>query len=73
MKFKSWQSLIGTKPSISLNKLSYEVVLSAAVIITHPNPLSFRLNNETIIAKEYLSMTKYLVFQVGFSEKRNKL
>ena len=73
MKLKSWQSLIGTKPSISLNKLSYEVFLSAAVIITHPNPLSFRLNNETIIPKEYLSMTKYLVFQVGFSEERNKL
>ena len=73
MKLKSWQSLIGTKTSISLNKLSYEVFLSAALIITYPNPLSFRLNNEAIIPKKYLSMTKYLVFGVGFSEKRNKL
>ena len=47
--------------------------MSAAMIITYPNPLSFRLNNEAIIPKEYLSMTKYLVFEVGFTEKRNKL
>ena len=43
------------------------------MIMRYPNPLSFRLNNEAIIPKEYLSMTKYLVFEVGFSEKRNKL
>ena len=43
------------------------------MIITYPNPFSFRLNNEAIIPREYLSMTKYLVFEVGFSEKRNKL
>ena len=43
------------------------------MIIRYPNPLIFRLNNEAIIPKEYLSMTKYLVFEVGFSEKRNKL
>ena len=66
-------SLSEIKTSISLNKLSYEAFLSAAMIITYPNPLSFRLNNEAIILKEYLSMTKYLVFEVGFSEKRNKL
>ena len=41
------------------------------MIIRYPNPFSFRLNNEAIIPKEYLSMTKY--FEVGFSEKRNKL
>ena len=70
-EIKSWQSLIETKTSISLNKHSYEAFLSAAMIITYPNPLSFRLNNEAIIPKEYLSMTKY--FEVGFSEKRNKL
>ena len=35
--------------------------------------MGFRLNNEAIISKEYLSMTKYLVFEVGFSEKQNKL
>ena len=70
---KSWQSLIETKTSISLNKLSYETFLSAAIIIRYPNPLSLRLNNEAMIYKEYLSMTKYLVFEVGFSEKRNKL
>ena len=70
---KTWQSLIETETSISLNKLSYEAFLSAAMIIRYPNPLSFRLNNEEIIPKEYLSMTKYLVFEVGFSEKRNKL
>ena len=69
-EIKSWQSLIETKTSISLNKLSYE---AAAMIIRYPNPLGFRLNNEAIISKEYLSMTKYLVFEVGFSEKRNKL
>ena len=62
-EIKSWQSLIETKISISLNKLSYEAFLSAAMIITYPNPLSFRLNNEAIIPKEYLSMTKYLVFK----------
>ena len=72
-EIKTWQSLIETETSISLNKLSYEAFLSAAMIITYPNPLSFRLNNEAIILKEYLSMTKYLVFEVGFSEKRNKL
>ena len=43
------------------------------MIIRYPNPLGFRLNNEAIISKEYLSMTKYLVFEVGFSEKQNKL
>ena len=48
---------------LSLNKLSYEAFLSAAMIIRYPNPLSFRLNNEAIIPKEYLSMTKYLVFK----------
>ena len=62
---------IETKTSISLNKLSYEAFFSAAMIIRYPNPLSFRLNNDTIIPKEYLSITKYLVFEVGFSEKRN--
>ena len=50
-----------------------QTFLSAAIIIRYPNPLSLRLNNEAIIYKEYLSMTKYLVFEVGFSEKRNKL
>ena len=54
---------------MSLNKLSYEVFLSAAVIITHPNPLSFRLNNEAIIHKEYISMTTYLVFEVKMAKK----
>ena len=39
------------------------------MIMRYPNPLSFRLNSEAIIPKEYLSMTKYLVFEVGFSEK----
>ena len=39
------------------------------MIIRYPSPLSFRLNNDAIIPKEYLSMTKYLVFEVGFSEK----
>ena len=55
------------------NKLSYEAFLSAAMIIEYPNPLGFRLNNEVIISKEYLSMTKSLFCEVGFSEKRNKL
>ena len=50
-----------------------QTFLSAAIIIRYPNPLSLRLNNEAIIYKEYLSMTKYLVFEVGFSEKRNKI
>ena len=72
-EIKSWQSLIETKTSISLNKHSYEAFLSAAMIITYPNPLCFRLNNEAIIPKEYLIMTKYLVFKVGLSEKWNKL
>ena len=72
-EIKTWQSLIEIKTSISLNKLSYEAFLSAAMIIEYPNPLGFRLNNEVIISKEYLSMTKYLVFEVGFLEKRNKL
>ena len=73
-EIKSWLSLIETKTSISLNKLSYEAkFLSAAMIIRYPNSLGFRLNNEAIISKEYLSMTKYLVFEVDFSEKRNKL
>ena len=74
-EIKSWQSLIEAKTSISLNKLSYEAFLSAGMIITYTNPLSFRLNinNEAIIPKKYLSMTKYLVFEVDFSEKRNKL
>ena len=40
------------------------------MIIRYPNPLSFRLNKETIISKEYLSKTKYLVFEIGLSEKR---
>ena len=31
--------------------------------------MGFRLNNEATISKEYLSMTKYLVFEVDFSEK----
>ena len=70
---KSWQSLSETRTSISLNKLSYEAFMSAAMIITYPNPLSFRLNNEAMIPKEYLSMTKYSFFEVGFTEKRNKL
>ena len=48
-----------TWDGLSLNKLSYEAFLSAAMIIRYPNPLSFRLNNEAIIPKEYLSMTKY--------------
>ena len=69
----SWQSLIETKTSITLNKLSYEALLSPAMIIRYPNPLSFRLNNEAIIHKEYISMPTYLVFELGFSEKRNKL
>ena len=73
LEIKSWQSLIETKISISLNKLSYEAFLSSAMILRYPNPLSFRLSNEAIIPKEYLSMTKYLVFEVGFSGKRNKL
>ena len=72
-EIKSWQSLIETTTSISLNKLSYEAFLSTAMVIRYPNPLSFRLNNEAIILKEYLSMIKYLIFEVGFSEKRNKL
>ena len=72
-EIKSWQSLIETKTSISLKKLSYEAFLSQAMIIRYPNPLSFRLNKEAIIHKEYISMTTYLVFEVGFSEKRNKL
>ena len=71
-KIKSWQSLIGTKTSTSLSSLT-EAFLSAAMIIKYPNPLSFRLNKEGIIPKEYLSMTKFLVFEANFSEKRNKL
>ena len=69
----SWQSLIETKTSITLNKLSYEAFLSPAMIIRYPNPFSFCLNNVAIIHKEYISMTTYLVFELGFSEKRNKL
>ena len=61
-----------TQALIYLSKLSYEAFLSAAMIITYPNPLSFRLNKNAIIPKEYLSMTKFLVFELGFSEKRNK-
>ena len=65
--------LIETKTSISLNKLSYEAFLSIAMILRYPNPLSFRLNNEAIIPKEYLSMTKYLVFiEAGFSNSRSE-
>ena len=46
--------------------------------VRYPNPLGmgvlgFRENNEAIISNEYLSMTKHLVFEVGFSEKRNKV
>ena len=72
-EIKSWQSLIETKTSISSNKLPHEAFLSAAMTIRYPNPLGFRLNNKVVISMEYLSMTKYLVFEVGFSEKRNKL
>ena len=73
MKLSLDNHLLKLKTSISLNMLSHEAFLSATMIIRYPNPLSFRLNNEAIIPKEYLSMTKYLVFEVGFSEKRNKL
>ena len=68
-EIKCWQSLIETKTSISLNKLSYEAFLSPAMIIRYPNPLSFRLNNEAIIHKEYISMTTYLVFEVKMAKK----
>ena len=43
--------------------------MSPAMIIRYPNPLSFRLNNEAIIHKEYISMTTYLVFEVKMAKK----
>ena len=65
------------KLSLDNHLLRLKLLLLGFLVCSHDYNVSksfaFSLKKRSNNTKEYLSMTKYLVFEVGFSEKRNKI